>query len=142
MFTFSLDHRFGGIDILINNASAISLTPTLSTTAAKFDLMFDINVRGTFTVSRLALPHLLRSQNPHILTMSPPLLLVPAWFAPFPAYAMSKYAMSLSVLALAEEFRDRVRRISQGETSINEENIFLSFSFSFLIGRGGQCSLA
>lgn len=100
---------FGGIDILVNNASAISLTGTLDTSLKRYDLMHQINVRGTFTVSQAALPHLLRAENPHILMLSPPLSLKPKWFGPHPAYTMSKYGMSMVVLGLAEEFRSQVR---------------------------------
>jgi citronellol/citronellal dehydrogenase len=86
---------FGGIDILINNASAINLTPTLQTPAKRFDLMFDVNVRGTFLTSQAALPHLKKSstegRNPHILTLSPPLSMNPKWFKPHLAYTMAKY---------------------------------------------------
>ena len=101
--------RFGGIDILINNASAISLTGTLATPIKRFDLMHDVNVRGTFLCSQACLPHLLAAakgaRNPHILTLSPPLNLDPAWFAPHVAYTIAKYAMSMCVLGMAEEFR-------------------------------------
>ncbi len=101
--------RFGGIDILINNASAISLTGTLATPLKRFDLMFGVNVRGTFACSQACLPHLVRAadagRNPHILTLSPPLSLDPSWFAPHVAYTMSKYGMSMCVLGMAEEFR-------------------------------------
>jgi citronellol/citronellal dehydrogenase len=97
--------RFGGIDILVNNASAIQLTGTLATTLPKFDLMHQVNVRGTFLTSRACLPHLIRAENPHILNISPPLNLKPAWFAGHVAYTMSKYGMSLCVLGMAEEFR-------------------------------------
>jgi citronellol/citronellal dehydrogenase len=96
---------FGGIDICINNASAISLTPTLQTDPKRYDLMHQINVRGTFMVSRACVPHLRRAENPHVLTLSPPLNLVPGWFAPYPAYALSKYSMSIYAMAMAEEFR-------------------------------------
>lgn len=100
---------FGGIDILINNASAINLTPTLATPAKRFDLMFDVNVRGTFLTSQAALPHLKQSardgRNPHILTLSPPLSMNPKWFKPHLAYTMAKYGMSMCVLGLAEEFK-------------------------------------
>jgi citronellol/citronellal dehydrogenase len=101
--------RFGGIDILVNNASAISLTGTLETPMKRFDLMFGVNVRGTFLCSQACLPHLRASagagRNPHILTLSPPLNLDPKWFAPHVAYTMAKYGMSLCVLGMAEEFR-------------------------------------
>jgi citronellol/citronellal dehydrogenase len=96
---------FGGIDICVNNASAISLTPTLQTDPKRYDLMQQINVRGTFMVSRACIPHLQRASNPHVLTLSPPLNLVPRWFAPYPAYALSKYSMSIYAMAMAEEFR-------------------------------------
>ncbi|MEM7657036.1 MAG: NAD(P)-dependent oxidoreductase [Bacteroidota bacterium] len=94
---------FGGIDILINNASAISLTPTEHTTMKRYDLMHSVNVRGTFMVSKHCLPHLKKGNNPHILTMSPPLNMEPRWFGPHLAYSMSKYGMSMTVLGLAEE---------------------------------------
>jgi len=101
--------RFGGIDILVNNASAISLTGTLATPMKRFDLMFDVDVRGTFLCSQACLPHLQQSaraeRNPHILTLSPPLNLDPKWFAPHVAYTMAKYGMSMCVLGMAEEFR-------------------------------------
>lgn len=98
--------RFGGIDVLVNNASAISLTSTLSTSMKKFDLMHQVNVRGTFAMSRAVLPHLLKSSNPHILMLSPPLFMDPKWFDPHTAYTMSKYGMSMCVMGLAEEFKD------------------------------------
>jgi len=101
--------RFGGIDILVNNASAINLTGTLATPMKRFDLMFGVNVRGTFLCSQACLPHLVASaragRNPHILTLSPPLALDPKWFAPHVAYTMAKYGMSMCVLGMAEEFR-------------------------------------
>ena len=103
--------RFGTLDILVNNASAISLTGTLDTPVKRFDLMMDVNARGTFVASRACLPHLLDAaragRNPHILTLSPPLDLKPKWFGPHVAYSLAKYGMSLVVLGLAEEFRDR-----------------------------------
>lgn len=98
--------RFGGIDVLVNNASAISLTPTLETPMKRFDLMHEVNARGTFLCSRVALPHLNESKNPHILTLAPPLNMNPRWFAAHLAYTMSKYGMSMCVLGMAEEFRD------------------------------------
>ena len=101
--------QFGGIDILINNASAINLTPTEKTPAKRFDLMFDVNVRGTFLTSQAAVLHLRESakagRNPHILTLSPPLSMSPKWFKNHVAYTMSKYGMSMCVLGMAEEFK-------------------------------------
>jgi citronellol/citronellal dehydrogenase len=96
---------FGGIDILVNNASAISLTGTLETPLKRFDLMHGVNTRGTFACSQHCLPHLLKADNPHILNLSPPLNFDARWFAPHVAYTMAKYGMSLCVLGMAEEFR-------------------------------------
>jgi len=96
---------FGGIDVLVNNASAIALAGTLDTDLKRFDLMHQVNARGTFLCARACIPHLLRSANPHILTLSPPLDLQPRWFAPHLAYTLAKFGMSLCTLALAEEFR-------------------------------------
>jgi len=96
---------FGGIDILVNNASAISLTPTPHTDMKRFDLMHQINTRGTFLCSKLCLPHLARSSNAHILMISPPLNLEERWFAPHVAYSIAKFGMSLCVLGLAGELR-------------------------------------
>ena len=95
---------FGGIDILVNNASAISLTGTLETPMKRFDLMFGVDVRGTFLVSQTCIPHLKKSANPHILTLAPPLNMDPKWFAPHTAYTMAKYGMSMCVLGMAPEF--------------------------------------
>jgi citronellol/citronellal dehydrogenase len=95
---------FGGIDILVNNASAISLTGTLATPIRRYDLMQDVNTRGTYLCSQACLPHLLRASNPHILTISPPLNLDPRWFGPHVAYTISKYGMSMCTLGLAAEF--------------------------------------
>ena len=101
--------QFGGLDILINNASAINLTPTEKTPAKRFDLMFDVNVRGTFLTSQAVIPHLKKSasdgRNPHILTLSPPLSMKPKWFKNHVAYTMSKYGMSMCVLGMSEEFK-------------------------------------
>ncbi len=101
--------EFGGIDILINNASAINLTRTEQTPAKRFDLMFDVNVRGTFLTSQAAIPHLRKSaeegRNPHILNLSPPLSMNPKWFKNNLAYTMAKYGMSMCVLGMSEEFR-------------------------------------
>lgn len=98
--------QFGGIDILINNASAISLTGTLETSNKKFDLMNDVNMRGTYMTTRACLPHLLKSDNPHVLNISPPLNMQPKWFKSHVAYTMAKYGMSMCVLGMAEEFRE------------------------------------
>jgi citronellol/citronellal dehydrogenase len=95
---------FGGIDILVNNASAISLTGTLETPMKRFDLMHQVNVRGTFACSQACLPYLKQAQNPHILTLSPPLSMQARWFAPHVAYTMSKFGMSMCVLGMATEF--------------------------------------
>jgi citronellol/citronellal dehydrogenase len=97
--------KFGGIDICVNNASAISLSPTLQTDPKRYDLMHQINGRGTFFVSKACIPHLRRAPNPHVLTLSPPLYLKAAWFAPYPAYALAKFCMSIYAMAMAEEFR-------------------------------------
>ncbi|MDP6854423.1 MAG: NAD(P)-dependent oxidoreductase [Arenicellales bacterium] len=97
--------EFGGLDILINNASAISLTPTAKTEMKRFDLMFAVNVRGTFMLSKECLAHLAKGDNPHILNISPPLDMQPKWFAPSVAYTISKFGMSQCVLGMAEELK-------------------------------------
>jgi citronellol/citronellal dehydrogenase len=97
--------HFGGLDILVNNASAISLTPTTGTPAKRFDLMFGVNVRATFLCSQAAIPHLRKAANAHILTLSPPLGMKPEWFAGHVAYSISKYGMSMCTLGMAEELR-------------------------------------
>jgi citronellol/citronellal dehydrogenase len=99
--------RFGGIDICVNNASAIQLSGTLATDIRRYDLMHQVNARGTFLVSRACLPHLLNAQNPHVLMLSPPLDMSPRWFGGHVAYTMAKYGMSMCVLGMAEEFRDQ-----------------------------------
>jgi citronellol/citronellal dehydrogenase len=98
--------RFGGIDVVVNNASAIDLSKTEEVSMKKYDLMMDINVRGTFLLSKTALPHLRASENGHILTLSPPLNLTPQWAGRHLAYTMAKYGMSMTTLGLAEELRD------------------------------------
>ncbi|MFZ2236028.1 MAG: NAD(P)-dependent oxidoreductase [Dokdonella sp.] len=97
--------HFGGIDIVVNNASAIWLQGTANTPMKRYDLMNQVNTRGTFLVSQACLPHLKKAENPHILMMSPPINLAPKWFAPHVAYTIAKYGMSLCVLGMAEEFR-------------------------------------
>ena len=99
--------KFGGIDILVNNASAIFLAVTEGTPAKRFDLMHSVNVRGTFLTTQHCLPHLSQSDNPHVLNMSPPLNMDPQWFGAHVAYTMSKYGMSMCVLGMAEEFREQ-----------------------------------
>ncbi len=99
--------RFGGIDVLVNNASAIFLAGTLDTPLKRWDLMHAVNVRGTFACSQACIPHLARSENPHVLNLSPPLSLEPRWLAPHLAYTIAKYGMSLCALGMAEELRDR-----------------------------------
>jgi len=98
---------FGGIDIVINNASAISLTDTPATSMKRYDLMQDVNARGTYLVSKTCLPYLEKAGNPHILTMSPPLIFRPEWFGPHVAYTLSKFGMSMCVYGMAAELRSR-----------------------------------
>ena len=100
--------HFGGIDILINNASAIRTTGTLDTPIRRYDLMHQVNVRGTFLCSQKCLPYLMKAPNPHILMLSPPLDMSPMWFGPLLAYTMAKYGMSMCVLGLAAEFKGKV----------------------------------
>jgi citronellol/citronellal dehydrogenase len=99
--------QFGGIDIVVNNASAVNLASTDAIEMKRFDLMHQINTRGTFLVSKLALPHLAKAANPHILMLSPPLNLKPEWFGPHLGYSLAKYGMSLCVLGLSNELADR-----------------------------------
>jgi citronellol/citronellal dehydrogenase len=98
--------HFGGIDVLVNNASAISLTPTLQTPAKRLDLMWDVNMRATFLASQACVPHLKKSDNPHVLTLSPPLDIQAKWFAPHVAYTMSKFGMSMVMLGMSKEFAE------------------------------------
>ena len=100
--------KFGGIDIVVNNASAIQLTQVAATEIRRYDLMMGINARGTFMVSKYALPHLAKAANPHILMLSPPLDMQTKWFAPHTAYSMAKFGMSLVVLGLAGEQRGKI----------------------------------
>jgi Dehydrogenases with different specificities (related to short-chain alcohol dehydrogenases) len=98
--------KFGGIDILINNASAIELAGTLKTSMKRFDLMVGVNVRGTYATSQACIPHLLKAKNPHILMLSPPLNMDAKWFENHCAYTISKYGMSMCVLGMAKEFKE------------------------------------
>jgi len=100
--------RFGGIDILINNASAIQLTGTLQTKMKRYDLMHSVNVRGTYLCSQACIPHLLKAKNPHILNLSPPLNMEDRWFRNHVAYTMTKYGMSMCVLGMAAEFKGKI----------------------------------
>jgi citronellol/citronellal dehydrogenase len=100
--------KFGGIDIVVNNASAIQLAPVAATDMRRYDLMQQINARGTFMVSKFAIPYLTRAANPHILMLSPPLDMAEKWFSPHTAYSMAKFGMSLVVLGLAGELRGKV----------------------------------
>jgi citronellol/citronellal dehydrogenase len=100
--------EFGGIDILVNNASAINLSPTLSTDMKRYDLMNGINTRGTFLCSKICIPHLLKASNPHVLNLSPPLSLNPIWFKDHIAYTLAKMGMSLCTLGMAEEFKNQI----------------------------------
>jgi citronellol/citronellal dehydrogenase len=97
--------HFGGLDILVNNASAIMLQGTCELPMKRYDLMFSVNVRGSYVMSRACIPHLRKSDNPHVLNLSPPLNMNPAWFKDHVAYTMAKYGMSMCVLGMAEEFR-------------------------------------
>lgn len=99
--------HFGGADIVINNASALNLTGTLELAPKRYDLMQQINAKGTFTLTRAALPHLFESEDPQILTLGPPINLKPEWLGKFPSYALSKYGMTLLTLGFASEFADR-----------------------------------
>lgn len=105
-FHHAAEH-FGGIDILVNNASAISLSPTVETPVKKFDLMFSVNVRATFLCCQAAIPYLIRANNPHILNLSPPLVMKSKWFKNHLAYTMSKYGMSMCTLGLSDEFKSQ-----------------------------------
>ena len=121
---------FGGIDILVNNASAISLTGTVATSMKRFDLMHQINARGTYLCSQKCIPHLARAANPHILNISPPLDMDPKWFAPHVGYTMAKYGMSLCVLGMHEELRPQGIAVNAlwPRTAIDTEAIRLIWS--------------
>ena len=126
--------RFGGIDILVNNASAISLTGTADTPLKRFDLMMDINLRGTYVCSQACLPHLAKAANPHILTLSPPLDLRAKWFAPHLAYTISKYGMSMCVLGMSEEFRS----LGIGVNALWPRTIIATAALKLIPGAGAE----
>lgn len=122
---------FGGIDIVINNASAIQLTGTLETEMKRFDLMHGVNARGTFLVSRACLPHLLKSENPHVLTLSPPLNFEARWFRHHVAYSMAKFGMSLVTLGMSAEFEGKV-----AFNSLWPRTIIATAAIEFAVGNG------
>lgn len=123
--------RFGGIDILINNASAIQLTDTLSTEMKRYDLMNQVNTRGTYVCSQACLPHLLKAENPHVLTLSPPLNFEARWFQHHVAYSIAKFGMSLCTLGMAAEFAGKV-----AFNSLWPKTIIATAAIEFGIGSG------
>ena len=129
--------HFGGIDILVNNASAIQMTGTLETHAKPFDLMFGVNVRGTFLCSQACIPFLTKAKNPHILNLAPPLNMKSKWFQGHVAYTMAKYGMSMCVLGMAEEFRPQGVAVNSlwPRTTIPTAAIAVNFPESYWIGR-------
>lgn len=129
--------RFGGIDILINNASAIQLTGTLSTDMKRYDLMHQVNARGTFLCAQACLPHLLKSENPHVLTLSPPLNVEARWFENHVAYSMAKFGMSLCTLGMAAEFKGKV-----AFNALWPKTIIATAAIEFAIGNAQMLQLA
>ena len=128
---------FGGIDVLINNASAIQLTGTLETEMKRFDLMHGVNARGTYLVSRACLPHLLKSENPHVLTLSPPLNFEARWFKHHVAYSMAKFGMSLVTLGMSAEFVGKV-----AFNSLWPRTIIATAAIEFAVGSAEMLKLA
>ena len=153
-------HHFGGLDIVVNNASAISLTGTLETPMKTYDRMYDINARGSYLVTQKALPYLLKAENPHVLNLSPPLNFNAKWFEGHAAYTLAKYAMSVWVLGMSKEFADRhvafnalwpctaiataaVRNLLGGEKAIQacrKPEIMGDAAWSVLTRLSGQCT--
>ena len=127
---------FGGIDILINNASAIQLTGTLSTEMKKYDLMNQVNTRGTYLCAQACLPHLLKSENPQVLTLSPPLNVEARWFENHVAYSMAKFGMSLCTLGMAAEFKDKV-----AFNALWPKTIIATAAIEFAIGNADMMQL-
>jgi citronellol/citronellal dehydrogenase len=127
---------FGGIDILINNASAIQLTGTLRTEMKKYDLMHQVNARGTFLCSQACLPYLLKSENPHVLTLSPPLNVEARWFENHVAYSMAKFGMSLCTLGMAAEFKGKV-----AFNALWPKTIIATAAIEFAIGNADMMQL-
>jgi citronellol/citronellal dehydrogenase len=126
--------HFGGIDICLNNASAIRLTTILDTPVARYDLINSVNARGTFIVTQKCLPHLLKAENPHILAISPPLNIEERWFAPHVAYSLSKFGMSLLMLGVAGEFRGRVGANSLWPRTAIDTAAMAEFKWHFDVG--------
>jgi len=129
--------RFGGIDILINNSSAIQLTGTLKTDMKKYDLMHQVNARGTFLCAQACLPHLLKSENPHVLTLSPPLNVEARWFENHVAYSMAKFGMSLCTLGMSAEFKGKV-----AFNALWPKTIIATAAIEFAIGNAQMLQLA
>jgi len=127
---------FGGIDILINNASAIQLTGTLSTEMKKYDLMNQVNTRGTYLCAQACLPHLLKSENPHVLTLSPPLNVEARWFENHVAYSIAKFGMSLCTLGMASEFKGKV-----AFNSLWPKTIIATAAIEFAVGNAQMMQL-
>jgi len=127
-------NHFGGIDILVNNASAILLMDTQSLPMKRYDLMQQVNARGTFMVSKYAIPHLKKSKNPHILTLSPPINLKPKWFKNHVAYTMSKYGMSMTTLGLSEELKEYGIAVN----SLWPKTIIGTAAIKYLMGEDGM----
>lgn len=127
--------HFGGIDILVNNASAISLTGTAETSLKRFDLMMGVNLRGTFVCSQACLPHLMKAENPHILTLSPPLNMQAKWFHRHVAYTIAKYGMSMCVLGMAEEFRP----LGIGVNALWPRTIIATAALQVIPGANAEC---
>ena len=127
---------FGGIDILINNASAIQLTGTLNTEMKKYDLMNQVNTRGTYLCARACLPHLLKSENPHVLTLSPPLNVEARWFENHVAYSIAKFGMSLCTLGMASEFKGKV-----AFNSLWPKTIIATAAIEFAVGNASMMQL-
>ena len=152
--------HFCGLDIVVNNASAISLTGLEATSMKMYDRMYDVNARGSYIVTKSAMPHLLKADNPHVLNLSPPLNMDPKWFAEFSAYTLSKYAMSVWVLGMSQEFKERgvafnalwprtavataaVRNLLGGESVINasrQPEIVGDAAWAILTRAAGECT--
>ncbi len=129
--------KFGGIDILVNNASAIQLTGTLQTEMKRYDLMNQVNARGTYACAKFCLPHLLKAENPHVITLSPPLNMEPRWFKHHVAYSMAKFGMSMVTLGMAAEFAGKV-----AFNSLWPKTIIATSAIEFAVGNAEMLKLA